>query len=95
MQMRLTRQQINGLSKEIVSEALRMGLVRLDDGVDDAIAAVEKAIAEDLAVEDRLNDEVREILKAYQKEIEQGRMDYNTMYELVKKKLVKERGIII
>lgn len=92
--MRLTRQQIKSLSRELVDEAVRLGLVRLPAGVE-AAAALEKTMTDDLAVEDRLNDEVREILKAHQKEIDQGRMDYKTMFEMVKKKLVQERGLIL
>ncbi len=93
--MRLNRQQIKGLSKEIVAEAARLGMFRPSAGAEEAAAAVEKTITDDLAVEDRLNDEVREILKAHQREIDQGRMDYKTMFELVKKKLVQERGLVL
>jgi len=93
--MRLTRQQISGLSGEITREVARMGLVSLSVSPEEAAASLEKAITEDLMVEERLNDEVHEILKTHQREMDQGRMDYNTMFELVKKKLVKERGLIL
>lgn len=93
--MRLTRQQIKSLATEVVNELSRHGLIELDDNAEPTVAALERAVTDDLRAEDRLNDEVRDILKAHQKEIDQGRMDYNTMFELVKKKLVKERGIIL
>jgi hypothetical protein len=50
---------------------------------------------EELAIEDRINDEVREILKKYTGEIEKGRLDYRKMFELTKKKIVQERGVIL
>jgi hypothetical protein len=93
--MRLTRQQITGLSAEIAREVTRMGLMELSVSPAEAASSLEKTITEDLMVEDRLNDEVRDILKTYQQEMDQGRMDYNTMFELVKKKLVKERCLIL
>jgi len=93
--MRLTRLQIRSLSEALVKHLSENGLARLNVSEGDAVSVVEKALTEDLMSEDRLNDEVREILKAYEKEIEQGRMDYKTMFDLVKKKLVTERGIVL
>ena len=39
--------------------------------------------------------EVRQMLKAYDKQIEQGQVDYQKMFQMVKQKLVRERGIIL
>ncbi len=50
---------------------------------------------EELMVEDRLNDEVREMLKQFDSEIEKGRLDYRRLFDMTKKKLVRERNIII
>lgn len=93
--MRLTRQQIRSLSEALVKHLAGTGLARLNVSENEAVSVVEKALTDDLMSEDRLNDEVREILKTYEKEIEQGRMDYKTMFDLVKKKLVTERGIVL
>ena len=46
-------------------------------------------------VEDRINREVREILKKYDMEIEKGRLDFRKLFELTKQKIVKERNIIL
>ena len=46
-------------------------------------------------VEDRVNDEVREILKKFSSEIEKGRLDYRKVFEMTKKKIVEERGIVL
>jgi hypothetical protein len=46
-------------------------------------------------VEDRVNAEVRQMLKIYEKQIEQGQVDYQKMFQMVKQKLVRERGIIL
>jgi hypothetical protein len=35
------------------------------------------------------------LLKSYEKEIEQGQVDYQKMFMKVKQKLVRERGIIL
>ena len=46
-------------------------------------------------IEDRLNDEVRELLKAYESQIERGQVDYQKMFQMIKRKLAKEREIIL
>ena len=93
--MRLNRQQINNLSVWLVEELEKRHILKLKVDPAEATRFIEQAIADDLAVEDRLNEEVKEILKGYEREIEQGRADYKTMFDLVKKKLVRERGIVL
>lgn len=58
-------------------------------------AEVERLIMEELMVEDRVNDEVREILKKFSSEIEKGKLDYRKVFEMTKKKIVEERGIVL
>jgi uncharacterized protein len=52
-------------------------------------------MTDELSVEDRLNAEVRQLLKAYDTQIEQGQVDYQKMFQMVKQKLVRERGVIL
>jgi hypothetical protein len=56
---------------------------------------LERAINEELQVEDRLNAEIRQLMKAYEDEIERGAVDYQKMFTMIKTKLVKERGLIL
>jgi hypothetical protein len=46
-------------------------------------------------VEDRLNADVREMLKQFDQEFAAGRADYQKMFSMVKQKLIKERGLIL
>jgi len=93
--MRLTQQQIKKLSEQLVSDIEKREVAELVFPADEAASVVAQAIADDLRVEDKLNEEVKDILKSYEREIEQGRMDYKTMFDMVKKKLVRERGLIL
>jgi hypothetical protein len=52
-------------------------------------------VTDELSVEDRLNSEVRQLLKAYERQIETGQVDYQKMFAMIKQKLVRERGIIL
>jgi hypothetical protein len=74
------------VSKEMVSPTIQM---------EKLIEKTEEIMMEELTVEDRLNDEVREILKKFAADIEQGRMDYRKLFDLTKQKLVKERNLVL
>jgi hypothetical protein len=93
--MKLTQHQIKALAAEMLADVEKKKLIRLNVSHEAAIELIEKAIVDDLTVEDRLNEEVKDLLKAYEKEIAQGKADYKTMFDLVKKKLVRERGIVL
>ena len=56
---------------------------------------MDQVITHELSAEDRVNAEVRQLLKAYEHQIEQGQVDYQKMFQMVKQKLVRERGIIL
>ena len=59
------------------------------------LSEASEIVLEELTVEDRLNEEVRELLKGHASEIEKGRLDYRRLFELTKHKLVKERNLIL
>lgn len=83
------------MAQRIIETLIAESLIEQD--VDRAKLAqeMELIIAEELSVEDRLNDEVRQILRVHETEIERGRLDYRKLFELTKQKLVKERNLIL
>jgi hypothetical protein len=56
---------------------------------------LDRAITDELMVEDRLNAEIRDLMKQYESEIERGHVDYQKMFTMIKSKLVRERGLIL
>ena len=92
--MRLTRDQVEAITQNLVHALVREGTLSTDEpgALTDRLAAV---ILEDLAVEDRLNDEVREILGKYNEEISRGDINYQEMFRKIKTKLARERNIIL
>ncbi len=59
------------------------------------VEELDRAITDELTVEDRLNAEVRELMKTYEAEIDRGGLDYQKMFTMIKNKLAKERGLIL
>lgn len=93
--MRVPKAWIPLISKNIVSDLLKKGLLEAKVPVEKLVSAAEGIITDELMVEDRINEEVREILKKYSDEIEKGRLDYRTIFELTKKKVVSGKGVTL
>jgi len=93
--MRIPKGWVPGISKKIVNDLLKNELVRLRESKEQVVALVEELMLEELMVEDRLNDEIREMLKQYDTEIEKGHLDYRRLFDMTKQKFVKERNIVI
>ncbi|KJR43449.1 protein of unknown function DUF507 [Candidatus Magnetoovum chiemensis] len=83
------------IAKDIITVLLDKGLIEERLPTEKLISVTEELILEELMAEDRLNDEVREILKSYESEIERKRLDYRDLFEMTKRKLIKERNIVI
>jgi len=93
--MRVPKGWVPVLTQEIIEELLKREQIDLLMSKEQVVALLEELILEELMVEDRLNAEVREMLKKYDAEIEKGRLDYHRLFEMTKKKLVRERNIIV
>ncbi len=93
--MRIPKSWVPLITRKIIDDLLKKGLIESLLPVEVLISEAEKLIMDELMVEDRVNEEVRELLKKYTTEIEKGRLDYRRMFELTKKKIVEERGLIL
>ncbi len=92
--MKLLPEQVRLLSHQVVQRLEGQGLVRTLDSAA-AVERVNRALTEDLQVEDRLNEEVREIMRGHADKIDQQNIQYHEMFKLIKSKLVRERKLIL
>ncbi len=77
-------------------EGLRAAhLLDVDTQKPRVIEELNQAILHELQAEDRLHAEVKQLMQAYEVEIEKGNVDYQKMFNLIKKKLIQDRGIIL
>ncbi|MFA6054426.1 MAG: DUF507 family protein [Thermodesulfovibrionales bacterium] len=93
--MRVPKTWVPFLAKKVVDNIIFKNLVKPAVPLEKLLAETGEIILEELTIEDRLNEEVREILKSHSAEIEKGRMDYRRLFELTKQKLVKERNLVL
>jgi hypothetical protein len=93
--MRLTKDFTEHLAKNIVKSLLDKDLIVWEESPEKLQTIINGIITEDLMVEDRLNEEVKTLLDSKTKEYERSMMDYGRVFQMVKSKLVRERGLIL
>lgn len=92
--MRLSKEQIEIIANRIVRGLSKRGYFDLDDA-DEIEAMVQDVITEELRVEDKLNDEVRELMREHMARIRRADVEYHEMFKVIKARLAKERDIIL
>ncbi|HLC26214.1 MAG TPA: DUF507 family protein [bacterium] len=93
--MRLRREMIGYLAGVLAKDLTESGLIEIEMNEAEFSALISRVITEDLLVEDKLDEEVKEILRAHEREIDQKNINYAQMFNLIKRKLVRERGLIL
>jgi uncharacterized protein len=93
--MRLRRKMIEYIAKTVTDHLLEEEMLGLEGPADALTDQIRRMITDDLLVEDRLNEEVKELLNAHRSEIDRGDVDYSRMFAMVKRQLVRERGLIL
>ena len=93
--MRLSEAKIGSLSGQIAALLQERDDVTVVNDANRLQALIHQAMVEELGVEDRLDEEVRVMLKQYDREIRLGRMSYNTLFTRIKSKLVRERDLVL
>ena len=92
--MRLKKETIEKISKKIIESLFSKNLIVWESSHDKLESIISEIIIDDLMVEDHLNEEVKELLDARTDEYERSMMDYGRVFQVVKSKLARERGLI-
>ena len=90
--MLLAREFVSYISRKLV-QSLTPGTIETTNPeyVAERIAEV---ISEELAVEDRLNDEVRDLLSQYSEYMRREGVSYQEMFKRIKKTLISQRKVV-
>lgn len=92
--MRLSPDEIRYISRKIVKVLTADRRIEVDD--EDQVAdGIARVIVEELQVEDRLNEEAREVLGQHSQQMERSDITYSDMFKKVKRELAKQKGIIL
>jgi hypothetical protein len=92
--MLLSRDFVGYMAREVVKRLLAAEMIETK-AVDALNQQVRQAMADELSVEDRLNEEVRTILSQYNDEMRRTGASYQEMYKKVKGELARQRKLIL
>jgi hypothetical protein len=90
--MLLAREFVEYVSRQIVKRLTPQWIETTDAQV--AAAFIANVIDEDLAIEDSLNDEVREMLSQYTEYMRREGVSYQDMFRKIKNTLITQRKVI-
>ena len=90
--MLLAREFVDYVSRQIVKKLTPQWIETTDSQVAAEFIAI--VVEEDLSVEDRLNDEVRELLSQYSDYMRREGVSYQEMFRRIKNTLITQRKVI-
>jgi len=67
----------------------------ITENKNDLIADITNLITDEFQKEDKLDQEVREILNKHMEKIRKENIEYQTMFRMIKTKLAKEKEIVL
>jgi hypothetical protein len=92
--MKLSPERIAGLAHLIVEKLISLGLLEPVERKALAVS-LEQVITEELQIEDRINAEAKALLSKYEAEIARGQLNEHQLFLMIKKQLVKDKGVIL
>jgi hypothetical protein len=92
--MLLSRDFVGYMAKEVVKRLLEKQMIETK-AQEALVQRVRQTMANELGVEDRLSEEVRQILNQYSDEMRRTGASYQEMYKKVKSQLARERKLIL
>jgi hypothetical protein len=92
--MLLSRDYVGYMAKEVVKRLMAGKMIETKDA-EALTQQVRQVMADEIGIEDRLNEEVREILSRYSEEMRRTGASYQEMYKKVKGQLARERKLIL
>jgi len=93
--MRIPKELVDRIAEKVVDALIDGDFLVWEDRREKLEGIVNEIITEDLMVEDRLNEEVKMLIESRTQDYERDMMDYGRVFQMVKTKLVRERGLIL
>lgn len=93
--MRLKKEQIQKISELILKGLKDKKVATFKVSEEKVLNRIVEVITKDLRVESDLDEEVKKMMDKYKAQIDAGHIDYQKMFQMIKKQLIKDRGLVI
>jgi uncharacterized protein len=91
--MRVPKKMVDDMAGQIMQDLLAQDMIDHKDK-EKLLALIHQVILDELMVEDKIDEEVRQILSEHTDEIQAANVQYHEMFKKVKAKLQRERNLI-
>lgn len=92
--MQIAREYVTYLARELTNRLIEQHVIETARPAA-AIEAVQRALQEEFAVEDRINDEARAILAQHAGEMERLGASYAEVFKKIKAELVRKHKVVL
>ena len=92
--MRLSRELVGYTAKMVVQRLIANEMIETSL-VAEVTERVERVMLDELAIEDRINEKVREYMAKHSDEIRRGGASYQEMFKKIKGELVRREKVIL
>lgn len=92
--MRLNKNQIEHLASVILRNLTKEGKLIIENK-SRLLEEVTVVLLDEFQKEDRLDQEVRELLSKHMEKIRRENIEYQQMFKMIKTKLAREKGIVL
>ncbi|MGB2667607.1 MAG: DUF507 family protein [Candidatus Acidiferrum sp.] len=94
--MLLNRDYVGHMASEVIKKLLEDDQVEIKEKDQEAvILRVRQRMLEEITIEDKVNEEVRNILTQYQDEMRRTGVSYQEMFKKVKGQIARDRKLIL
>ncbi|HMD44279.1 MAG TPA: DUF507 family protein [Candidatus Acidoferrum sp.] len=94
--MLLNRDYIGHMGSEVIKKLLEGNFIEIKEkDVEPVIARVRVRMMEEITVEDRVNEEARNILTQHQDEMRRAGISYQDMFKKVKGQIARDRKLVL
>ena len=93
--MKFSPERVATLAGQLVEKLVSGGLIEPVADRRVLTVSLERVIVDELSVEDRINAEAKELMRKYESEIARGQMNEQQLFQMIKKQLVKEKGVVL
>lgn len=94
--MLLNRDYVSHMASEVIKKLIEGNLVEIKEkDLEPVIARLRMRMMEEITIEDKVNEEVRNILTQYQDEMRRTGVSYQEMFKKVKGQIARDRKLIL
>ena len=93
--MRLSPERVAGMAHLLVDKLITSRMLEPVLERTALATGLAHVMTDELRVEDHINAEAKELMRTYDAEIAKGQLNEHQLFQMIKKQLVKKKGVIL